>query len=393
MLHILAILTALAIPFLAHAMQETVWDFSRRIPGEWQFFDCNEGYPTDRGLYVYTEKPCRFFRELQLDHPIDALTFTVQTPIKTHATFLWHVRGSPMGHMVQLPFDIPESKEPVTLQINPSSFGTQWDPHADRIGIALNHRGELLIREIRLQHWSRFEKLREGFLSFWTFDTFRPYSINFLWGPVVGLNPVWRSELFMIPPPKGWFSGYVFYPLIVLAGMISIRMRIQQYALGVFFLSFTALWLIFDLRMGLELLSYVKTDLQHYVLAQTGQRRFRAFEDFYEVYEKSFPYFKGEQRYGIAPIDGSPFASLASYITYPKEILTPGAILAGKESPPVWLVYRRNDMRIDPEGRLVWIRSDGTHPISNPGEIIDVFSDESFLFREKFFEPSPVSPP
>ena len=50
-------------------------------------------------------------------------------------------------------------------------------------------------------------------------------------------------------------------------------------------------------------------------------------------------------------------------------------------------------MRIDPEGRLVWIRSDGTHPISNPGEIIDVFSDESFLFREKFFEPSPVSPP
>jgi len=376
-------------PTLAFAKQETVWDFTKGMHGQWQFSDCTNGEHTDHGLYVYAEQPCRFVRTIDLDHPVDTVTLTLHSPRRVRAVFLWHARKDPPSYMVNLPFVIPEHDGVLTIELNPSSF-PEWDPQTDRIGFVLQHKGELLIEDIRLTHWNLFEKAREAFFSFWKFDKFRPYSINFLWGPVIGLNPVWRAEIFEgPPPPRGWYSGYVFYPLILLAGIASViiyqRTRRTHHAIGVFILCLTCLWLLFDLRMGTELLSYVRTDWQQFILATPEQKRFRAFDDFLSVYEKAFPSLKDAETYGIAPTYGSPFASLATYITYPHTVLTPEAVLQHgppTHSPMTWLVYNRNDVRIDEENHLIWIKEDGIHRLSKPGEVVEIFSDNSFLFKE-----------
>lgn len=77
-----------------------------------------------------------------------------------------------------------------------------WHPYAKKIGIALTPGTQILLHRIDFNALNPFERMLERVRSFWTFDEYRPYSINFLWGPQIADNPVLRSTMLLDLPPS-----------------------------------------------------------------------------------------------------------------------------------------------------------------------------------------------
>jgi hypothetical protein len=372
------VLAAASIVIFLPKSKVTELDFRRgQIPGNWEVTGLTGIEKTNEGLHIVTERIGRIVQDFQAQHPSEAARITYRTGRSTDAYFYWHIRGKPREELVQFPFTFPRSLEPRTVSLNLAPY-PQWDPLADRIGFSFPVGTDLTIERIQLIGWSPGAKILEVAKAFWTFDEVRPYTINFVWGPLLVWNPVAREQLFAKVPPMARSANTVFYVIlgIGLGSLLLIRRSSkpgrQRMALLSFLGLLAGLWFLYDLRMGLEFLSYVRDDYVTYLSEPLGRRTFRELDFFDDVARAVAPGVAKEQRYVFIPNKPSPYAGLMRYHTYPSVPVGPD----DSKDVPFWFIYKRPDITLGPGGELV---SNGK-AISPPGRVFHEYEPGTFVF-------------
>lgn len=380
-----AAVTILMVPSCAFAMQETVWDFTNsQVPGKWDVGGLETVTPTADGLHIVSSRQGQMVRQNDLLHPVDAVIIDMQSPQGVNAIFLWHPRNGDPGNVYQLPVVTEAGRQQVEL--NMIDFNA-WDARADLIGMAFSPGSDVTLLRIRLQHWNVAERIGFMWQSFWKFDPIQPYSINFLWGPVLARTPLGLQNLFVAaPPPTGWSFNRILLPALGLAGaalwigqrfardMRSKKLLGLPAGLAVFLLLCAGSWLLWDLRMGLEMLSYAKTDYMQFISKEGLDREVRNFENIYDVIWELKPMLLERERYVILQPRGYPYNAIARYLTYPSVPLQGDMPTEGIRD---WVVLERADVTVDGDGRLT---ADGKI-LTPPGKITKQLTNDMYLFQ------------
>jgi len=308
----------LAVPMTVSAVEENIFNFEGSVPGQWEIRDFDVAKSTPQGLQISTNKDGRMTTRTEFRRSIEAIALTLQTNQSMEAALVWKDPDVAGEGLVNFPFIIEGNEEVQVIDIDLSN-SRFWTSHATEFGLAFPRGAQVLLKEMTFYNWNVFEKLWHGSVSFWTFDTFTSHSINFMWGPWLTFNPVARGDMHYKDPPMGHSGSWVWYILLVLIGIWCLwKFKRAQAALPFFFISFLGLWLIFDLRMGTELLSYVHNDWRDFLLAESGERSFRSHLTFPDVVEASLPYLKNEPYYiFLGPPGETVFFSTMRYLTYP----------------------------------------------------------------------------
>ena len=361
-------------------MSNTTWDFrGGNVPGSWKVTHLTEAAPSDAGLRLRADRDGSIMTIPVLDHDSQAVALHVLSPRNADIILLWHRRGTPEKEIVQLPVNITGSPEEQKIEISLARYG-QWDERPDRFGIGLKAKTEITVGAIELLGWNIFEKFVEAVKSFWNFDDLNPYSINFLWGPILNFNPIARQQQFtMLPPPVGWSFNKVMIPTLAVAGGILGFLAWRGSAprrrtMAIFAVSiFAGAWLLWDMRMGLEFLHYAKQDAERFVLRPIGKRSFRTNLEFRDVVESSMPFLIRSKRYAFLSPPSLPFESIMRYLTYPS---LPSREGEGLKDVDVWLTFLMPEVTVNETGQLMM----NDLVLSKTGHIIRRFVDGSFLF-------------
>lgn len=376
--------TLLILPTAVFAMEETVWDFrGGNIPGgdSWRYAGIEVPQTTPEGLRISAvQKEGSMLVDLALSQRVHVVEIRAAALATTEMQFLWHRRADPPGTMVQVPFTIPGGGAEQAVSLNVEDY-PQWDPRTDAIGFLVPRGADVLLRVIRFQRWNVVERAEEALRSFWTFDRFNPFNINFIWGPVITFNPVGTAALFTTLPPQGHSGMWLLYvPLFAIAaGLVAHRLwrRGRRLPHGkyvmIFLLCYGALWIVFDVRMGAEILSYVRQDYETYLARPAGLRIFRTYLNLNDMLERTTPWLEDAPELAVLR-ESSPIISMVRYFSLPANVMEPEG---PRPDLPVWLVYHRPDVIVDDARRL----SINGVPWSAPGNIVERFDTTSFLFR------------
>jgi len=361
------------------ALETIVWDFrTGGDAGQWdiQGFAAPEQLAEGVRLSPDPSTGGRMIRVAELP-AFDAIRLVFSKTVPGGGSVLWHPRKLAPNLVGELKFALA-GQSPETVEMNVSQYA-DWDADLDAFGFQLDPGSDVVLDRIELLRWSPLEKIQSVWQSFWHFDHFFVYSINFLWGPILQFTPMGEAQLFTTMPPFGWSVNRIFYAILLLTAVILLASwfkhkkangkKFARMFIGVFLM----LWLIFDLRMGLETMSYAWHDLTSYAWKPPGQKIFRNYQNLYDVIEQSLPHIKNEPHFVFRGPPKTPFLGIARYLAYPS---TP--LLEGDDTSSVhhWLIFRRPDIGVT-NGRLTM---DGK-PITGSGEIIQDFDETSFLFR------------
>lgn len=339
---------------------------------------------TDDGLHIQTLKDGFLSWKSPLLQPIEVITLRVRnhSPQATDAALLWHPQNAPEGKSLALYFTIPAGGKTQNVHISPAAIG-DWDWTSDEIGFGFPAGTDITIEGIAWQHWPLPERVMEAWKTFWTFDEFRPYSINFLWGPQLAFDPITRAELFQHLPPLSWSVLRIIYPLFllpILFGLLYVfthddRRKALRIAIIVFLTITAASWVILDLRSGTEIVTYAMNDVRSYAFKENNiGQDFRTHENFYALAHLALPLLMEEPRYVLLTQKEAPFYANLRYMTYPALPITSDKDTRGI---PLWFVLKRADIRVDESGRLL----EGTTVLAASGAIIQQLSKDSFLYR------------
>ena len=190
------VLACIAAP-RAHA-EQLVWDFTMTGAPQPIVQGLTSVTMTAQGLHIQTTKDGSIAWQSGLPAHIGTLTLTVTNTTMTEADLLWKTPG--IQGLSQLPFTIePGTTHTVTLD---PTTQPDWKAATDAIGIGFPTGTDITLQRIVWQTESPFEKLIEPVRSFWTFDTISPYSINFLWGPLLAFSSAQRATLLFIKEAK-----------------------------------------------------------------------------------------------------------------------------------------------------------------------------------------------
>lgn len=373
-------MTLAVLPLQAGA-EDFYWNFRGELPKDATVHQLSRAQIIREGLAIDTQTDGYIIWEgSPLTGPADVITIRARTTRAVEAALLWPEPGHP-DNLIQLPFVIPEGAATQEINVVVKNY-QEWDWRAERFGIGFPKGANVLIEEIQFRHWSASEKLVEAWKTFWTFDTFRPYSINFLWGPLLTTNPVSRAELFDTLPPRARSAVWIFYGVILLSAIAAIvlgtlkRDRAVGKASGLLCIVgvFGACWILFDLRMGTEILSYAIEDLRSFVFAPVEEQNLRTHGTFYAIAREVTPELLRAGRYGILASEGAPYYANLRYMTYPSI-----PVREGEDTSDVklWFVMERPDVTVDSNGRL----RRGADVLTGTGRILRAFDDTAFLFE------------
>lgn len=364
---------------MASAMTETIWNFrDSDLPGAWRTSNLDEPSLTPQGMHITASaSDGSLLTELKLPHPIDVITLTFTSAIQTPVQLFWHERHLEPTMLTQLDFEVLGTGREQKIPLNVAGYA-QWDSRTDTIGFNFPKGTDLLLQEIRFTHWNIFEVMTEIVKSFWTFDRMSPISINFVWGPVITFSPIGTAQLFNSLPPSGRSGNSLFYGALVLlalgiAGYRYNRLPLPVHPVLLFIAGFGALWILYDVRMGLELLSYARHDYVSYISKPPGERVLRNYLNFNDMMEQSVPLMERTPEYALLTTKQTPVNAMVRYFALPSIAVEP---TGPREDLQYWLVFRHSDVDIDGQGRLTV----GGVPWSKPGVILKRFDAQSFLF-------------
>ncbi len=370
------------LPAVAAAENMEIWNFVGGMPKSATVQQIDEARLTGQGLLIKTNTDgFVLWDDYPIPGPAEVITIRVRSARQAEAALLWPRSAADENDLLQLFFTIPATNEFQDIDIIVSDY-PEWSHNAKRLGIGFPAGSDLVIEQISFRHWAMTEKIIEGWKSFWTIDEFRPYSINFLWGPLISTNEPARAILYEGLPPKAWSVTRLFYLLIILAGVAATWLAMfakdknvgRQKGILLFAGTCIALWLIFDLRMGIEVLTYAKRDIQSHLLAPDSDKYLRTHGRFYTLAEKLVPDIVAHKQYVLVTIEGSPYGANMRYMTYPAVPVTPDGNISGV---PLWVIIERPDIIVDAQNRL--ITADGK-VLSAPGHIIKQIDSGNFLF-------------
>lgn len=251
-----------------------------------------------------------------------------------------------------------------------------WVEGPKTFGILIPPNSSLILHRMDLSKLTMGEKIRSIIGSFWTFDEYRPYSINFLWGPVFGTNPAEMKLLYRFLPPQFTMGTWVVHLLLaasLLAGAVTYSFLKKKIIGRILFFLVLGMWVLLDLRMGSEFLSWVQNDQRTYIAAAPGTREFRDRDRFYDFAEFAKPLIQDRSRYIFLAEVPWPYLGNMRYLTYP---ILPAFNLKEDDT---WVIYRRPDIAVSQDGQLVF----GQTVVSEPGQILGSFDKGSFIFRGK----------
>lgn len=375
--HFALLALGLMVPGFALAFQESVLDFrGSTVPGKWDVTNWQDVQTTPEGLHIRANVDGKMMRVLDVPFGIKLVQLTfanVRQPLE--GVVLWHRRKTPPDNILQLPFTLTgwQNPETVTLDFTPYD---EWDPHTDYFGFGLPTGADVTLQDIRFVRPSLWENITEAWKTYWIFDQYRPYSINFLWGPQLTYNAYARSVLFENLPPISHSALRLFYYVLAVAavGLALHRFVLKKRGRHLlwFFGVFAVLWVALDARMGLELLSYAKTDLQTYIGVPARDKWLRTYRNFYAFPETSLPLID-KPRYGFLVPSGNPLPSLLTYFSYPRQAVVPSEPDMTLDH---WIVFLRPDVRVNEDGELMV----GETVMSRPGQIVERLDDQSFFF-------------
>jgi hypothetical protein len=379
--------TLVATPVVVHANWSTLWQLPNDIANQRLAADRAVLTPVPGGLRVQSQPNGGIGIFLSVSHRIDGIriVFANSQPVPTY--FVWHRKNDPEGVFVQFPVRLSgQPGEEISLPL--TAFPT-WDPWSNLVGLRFPEGADVTLSQIEFGGWTLSEKIREGIRSFFVIDSLNAYSINFLWGPLIGTTPQMRSQLFDSQPPIGYsINRYFYYLLFIVAAVVILWTLYERFSNGrdckrtaitIFFSVFFLLWLVFDARMGAELLVNFTHDVQTFVLKPSGEKQFRNQQNFNDAIERSLPLLTSVSRYATYVQEGAPIAKQVWYATYPTS-----RHLTAQETPAdaeAFFVFRRTDYAVDDKGQLLHQKSDGTVEVLAKSGSIMRFDDYSFLYK------------
>lgn len=291
--------------------------------------------------------------------------------------FAWHSPGDVPGSLTPFPLDVPTGRDTVTYALLHRS--PQWNPGVDQVALMIPPGMTVLVKEVTFIRWSLPEKIWHGFLSLLSFDTYKLHAINFVWGPQITWNPIHRSVIWNTLPPSG-FSGTYALNLALLACLVAVfvllfrHKRLTQDEKRLLFARRAAMlvlgaWIVLDLRMGAELLTWFSRDFRSYVVAEEGERTLRNFGRFHDFAEFVRPLVADRKSYVLFTPRAYPEVPHMRYFTYP-------AVPGQDTNDDMWVIYNRPDIAVI-NSRLTL---DG-QPVTDEGTVIGRFDDASFVFQ------------
>lgn len=243
---------------------------------------------------------------------------------------------------------------------------------------------EVTFGGVRFIHYSLWEKFQGAWKNYWTLEPLRSHMVNVLIGPVVVPDPRPSSENREMLPLRTSVNAY-FILFLALAGIALLffgvflaRFRnlpwrdIRRMILIRLFFCIGAVWIFYDVRMGLEFLYGVRLDQEQYISRSPETRTFRDLGRFYDFTAFAKPHVSDREWYELFAPDAWQYFGLMQYFTYPS---------LPNDGDPVsdtWVVYGRSDITIGSDQRLYY----AGQAFTRNGTILGRFDDASFVFRE-----------
>jgi hypothetical protein len=366
------------LPAAAFALQSRTYDVSSGALGmEWKTSGRISAEKTPAGLVlstgsetgtVLTDAVPSFFPE--------AATVVLSADSPGTMYFTWNRKENPARlHTVILPYGTG-NEVPLSFSLRRNQA---WHDDLLSFGITLPPNTAVMIHGIDFLRWSYAERMAFMAKSFFVFDDYRPYSINFVWGPLLAMNPIEAGNLYQALPPQQLYAMELVNLLLVL-GLVLIaawhlwksphgtkKRRIVVQGMTLILM----LWIAMDLRMGSEFLAWVIHDHETYIGAPSSTREFRDRGRFYDFGTYASGLVSDRDTYVFLAQQQWPYLGNMRYLTYPA---IPGFDI---EQDDTWVIYDRPDIAVNAGGQIA---IDG-EPLTPPGRILGRFDETSFVFR------------
>lgn len=359
------------------AMESTVWDFRGQVPVRVTVQHLTAAETASEGLFLRTDTD-GFLEFPPLESRADTLTLTLTNVATPKAALIWSTPELGEGEYYQADITLPVGQsETVSLALN--QIG-DWDWKDSNLGLAFPAGSEVLLETMEWRAYTPLEKFWNGVLSFWTPDRFTLYSINFLWGPLIGTTPEARGMLFDTLPPPYWSATRILYGAFALAAALGAAYAWNKPDRRARFLTVlaaagAALWIVFDARMAMEIGRYVADDWRTYVTRPAGQRTLRTHATLYDAIAEAKEALGDDRSYVLLVAPGTPTYANVRYALYPAVPVAPEK--ADASTP--WIVIGRTDVK-EKNGALTL--DDGT-VLSPAGTVTQRFDASSFFFRPR----------
>ena len=307
----------------------------------------------------------------------DAVKIFTDAPTTTELLFAWveTMENIKSPNIVRLTMN--EGKHVNTIDLTELS---SWKSGSKYIGFVVAPHTSVTVATIEFTQWNVLEKFWSLLKSFWVFDGYFPYTINFVWGPQFALTPLGVSHLFQTLPPQSFSATFFANILLLLLLIIVILRATKMYAyierkrmiLRTILLSTGILWVLFDLRMGAEFLSYTKKDLTDFVFAPIEFQTLRERGGFYRLAEIAVPLVADRERYNFIAPQEWPYLGNIRYLTYP-------SLPSNRfDEDDTWVIFARPDFRVNEQQQLTLQGM----PLTEPGTILaGPAEDGSLIFR------------
>jgi len=325
---------------------------------------------------ILTDAEPPFFAETAL------IIASAETPTKV--LFIWFYPEKEDGGLTSY-YDVNVSSDSENHRTLLLSRHPDWRKEKKTMGFLLPPHSSIVLHRIEFKQWNLWDTVVSALRSVTQLDDYRPYAINFTWGPQLGLNPPEVTELYQNVPPiatSGIWVVTLFIIFCILLYLLSrtsyaIWMR-KYYSLMTLLWIACGTWLLLDLYMGVQFLSWVKEDHDAYISGESGFRTFRDRDAFYDFAEFVRPLVTGRERYIFIAETPWPYIGNIRYLTFPS---IPAFNL---QEDDTWVIYDRSDITLDSTNQLMM----GGDVITNPGEVLGIFDEGSFVFRGTFIQHS-----
>ena len=214
----------------------------------------------------------------------------------------------------------------------------------------------VVIKEIKLEKMSSAQVFVQAVKDYFLVAPYSPFTVN------------------VIPTPRIFGHDAFIYLLpifLVLAWLLFFSTKYRQAAL----VGLLILWLVTGLRLDYELFNYQKNDYQTWVKPPTPEKIFRNYGDLYvfiDWVKQNLP--DDTLAINYYQIGSDYFPQIIQYYLYPTEVRLEAS------SAPVYVLFHQPNIKYNSEDNRLYRRQ---NPISNPGEIIATFNNNSFIFSEK----------
>lgn len=366
----------LLLPMHGWAMREKLYEF--RVGGvnvQWEGKGPIEMQRHDQGIILTTDAETGAV--LTSDDPgflADAGSVVVSSPRDAELFFAWVLMSDPEARTFAVSIPISAgANQRGAFALTHHRF---WKEGKKQIGIILPPHTTILLQSITLQRSNIVEKLFSGLASFWVFDRYRPYTINFLWGPQFEPISSIYDRIYYTQPPTT-ISWVMIFSICIAFSLGALLLLAPKYGdrrgwiARRVFIVFACIWLLLDLRMGMEFLSWISHDVTTYTMKSADDREFRDRDKFYDFAEFVKPLVADRTDYIFLATYPWPYLGNMRYLTYPA---LPGISF---DRDDTWVIYMRPDIRVSPD---MYLLADGVK-VAGPGTVLGIFDDSSFVYR------------